>query len=137
MDLQNLSYAAVQVVHNFGAMAVVGGPLCALALGSQQSTLFRRLGWITWIGWAAQALSGAAFGAVSWLYYGQFPDIHGIAIVALLIKMACAFTGLVLTSASLYRGTHWNAHAQRLSWFTLAVLGVTALTSAAFLRWFS
>lgn len=137
MDLQNLSYAAVQVVHNFGAMAVVGGPLCALALGSQRSLLLRRLGWITGIGWAAQALSGAAFGAVSWLYYGQFPDIHGIAIVALLIKMACAVAGLVLTTTSLCRGALWSAHAQRLSWFTLAVLGVTALTSAAFLRWFS
>ena len=34
-------------------------------------------------GWAAQAASGGAFGFVSWLYYGRFPDIHGIAVAAL------------------------------------------------------
>lgn len=39
MDLQNLSYAAIQVVHNFGAVAVavVGSAACALWLEQQFS----------------------------------------------------------------------------------------------------
>lgn len=86
MDLQNLSYAAIQVVHNFGAVAVavavVGSAACALWL-EQQFSGMRKLAWLMMAGWAAQAASGGAFGFVSWLYYGRFPDIHGIAVAAL------------------------------------------------------
>ena len=53
------------------------------------------LAWVMLVGWAAQAASGGAFGGVSWLYYGRFPDIHGIAVAALLIKMVCAAAGVM------------------------------------------
>lgn len=135
MDWQNLAYAVIQVAHNFGAVAVVGGAMGALWLGPQGTR--RPLAWTVLAGWAAQAGSGGAFGAVSWLYYGQFPDIHGIAVAALLVKMACAASGFVLVVLYLYRGTRWIAPVQQTVWRALALLAVTALTAAAFLRWFS
>lgn len=135
MDLQNLSYAAIQVVHNFGAVAVVGGAVCAL--WSRLAGPRKTLAWIVLWGWAAQAASGGAFGAVSWLYYRHFPDIHGIAVAALLLKMACAAAGFMLAGVYLYRGLGWSERAQQTAWRALAVLAATALSAAAFLRWFS
>ena len=135
MDLQNLAYAAIQVVHNFGAVAIIGGAACGLWSGPGR--MRKPLAWIVLAGWAAQAMSGGAFGAVSWHYYGRFLDIHGIAVAALLIKMACAATGFLLAAAYLYRGVGWSELAQQSVWRALAALGATALTAAAFLRWFS
>ena len=135
MDWQNLAYAAIQVVHNFGAVAVVGSAVGALWLGPQGRR--RALAWTVLAGWAAQAASGGAFGGVSWFYYGQFPDIHGIAVAALLVKMACAAAGFVLAAWYLYRDTRWTAPVQQTVWRALALLAATALTAAAFLRWFS
>jgi hypothetical protein len=97
----------------------------------------KSLAWIALVGWAAQAASGGAFGAVSWLYYGRFPDIHGIAIAALLIKIACAAAGFMLAAAYIHSGIGWSERARQATWRALAVLAVTALTAAAFLRWFS
>lgn len=137
MDLQNLSYAAIQVVHNFGAVAVVGSAVFALWPGQGLGGMRKPLAWIMLMGWGAQAASGGAFGGVSWLYYGRFPDIHGIAVAALRIKMACAAAGFVLVAVYLYRGIGWSERAQLGTWRALATLAVAALTAAAFLRWFS
>jgi hypothetical protein len=137
MDWQNLSYAAIQVVHNFGAVAVVGSALAALWVPSGPVGMRQALAWIMLGGWAAQVASGGAFGAVSWLYYGHFPDIHGIAVAALLLKIGCAAAGFMLAAAYLYRGASWSEPAQQATWRVLATLAATALTAAAFLRWFS
>ena len=135
MDLQNLGYAVIQVVHNFGAVAVVGSAGYALwpGLAGMQKPLARTM----LAGWAAQAASGAAFGGVSWFYYGRFPDIHGIAVAALVIKVACAAAGFMLVATYLYRGTGWSERAQQTTWRALAALAAMALFAAAFLRWFS
>lgn len=137
MDLQSLAYALIQVVHNFGAVAVLGSAVCALGLGSGVAGLRPSLAWVMLLGWTAQALSGGAFGAVSWLYYGRFPDIHAIAVAALLLKIACAAAGFMLAAAFIYRGSSWSERAQQTTWRWLAGLGATALSAAAFLRWFS
>ncbi len=137
MDLQNLGYAVVQVVHNFGAVAVVGSAGYALWPGPALARMQKSLARTMLAGWAAQAASGGAFGGVSWLYYGRFPDIHGIAVAALVIKMACAAAGLMLVAIYLYRGAGWSDRAQQTTWRALATLAATALTAAAFLRWFS
>lgn len=139
MDLQNLSYAATQIVHNFGAVAVVGAPVCAwmLVLGPGLAGMRQPLSWAVLAGWVAQAASGAAFGGVSWLYYGRLPDIHGLAITALLIKIACAAASFALVTLYLYRGKFWREQVQRATWLALGLLGATALTAAAVLRWFS
>lgn len=132
MDLQNLAYAVTQIVHNFGAVTVTGGALCALR---SESHVQRRLAWLVLLGWGAQAASGATFGAVSYYYYSKFPDIHGIAVAALVVKMACAALGFLL--AALYLRAAWNDAARRRAWRALTGLAAIALSSAAFLRWFS
>ena len=133
MDWQNLAYAATQIIHNFGAVAVVGGAACALAW--RDATVQRRLAWIVLIGWATQAASGATFGAISFYHYGKFPDIHGIAVAALGIKMACAALGFTLAAWQLF--AHPSVVTSRQAWLVLCGLGALALSSAAVLRWFS
>jgi len=135
VDLQNLAYAAAQIVHNFGAVAVVGS--AGYAIWPGLAGMRRPMAWVMLTGWVAQAASGGAFGGISWLYYGRFPDIHGIAVAALLLKIACAATGFVLAAAYLYRGNAWSDGAQAATWRLLAALAATALIAAAFLRWFS
>lgn len=137
MDLQNLAYALIQVVHNFGAAAVIGSAVGAMAVVSRVTGCRHVLAWVMLLGWAAQAFSGGAFGAVSWLYYGRFPDLHAIALAALLVKMACAAAGFILAALFIYRGNGWSERAQISCWRTLTTLAATALSAAAFLRWFA
>lgn len=136
MDFQNLGYALTQVVHNFGAATVVGGAVASLWLAPRPE-LERSLAWLVCLGWAAQIASGAAFGAISFYYYGKFPDLGGLAFAALAIKVACAATGFTLAGFYILRATSWTAALCRRVWLMLAGLGATALTAAAFLRWFS
>jgi hypothetical protein len=137
LDWQSLGYALTQVAHNFGAAAVVGGPTGALWIARRDIAPQRKLAWLALVAWGLQAASGATFGAISFHFYGQFPDIHGIAIAALFIKIACAVAGFPLAAAFLAYGMGWAPERQRLLWRTLLALGATALTAAAFLRWFS
>ncbi len=136
MDWQSLGYAAIQVAHNFGAVAVVGGPLFALWRIPASAQGWRPLAWLVLAGWTLQVLSGVAFGAASYAWYGHFPDIHGIALAALVIKIACAVAGLALTAFHLVI-TRKGDTRPRNTWGSLLGLGATALTAAAFLRWFS
>lgn len=128
---QNLSYALVQVLHNFGAVAAVGGSLAAARFPAQ----YRIPAAIALAGFATQGASGALFGAVSHYYYGRFPDISGVAMLALQIKIACVIAGCALLSASLF-ATRMSAHRQGLL-VTSSLLSMTALVCAALLRWFS
>lgn len=137
MDPQNLSYTLVQFVHNFGAAAVVGGAFFARWSVRPTADVLRQIAWLVLFGWIAQAASGISFGIVSYAFYGRLPDIHGIAIAALTIKIACAAAALLLVLAYLFKGTGWTAAGQRRVWASLFGLGATALTAAAFLRWFS
>jgi len=136
LDLQNLGYALTQVVHNFGAAAVVGGALAGLWLAPRME-LERSLGGLVCLGWAAQIASGATFGAISYYFYGRFPDISGIAVAALAIKVVCALTGFFLAASFFLFAAAWRDTSRRRAWHALAGLGATALTAAAFLRWFS
>ena len=87
---ENLNYAIVQLVHNFGAAAVVGFPVLGWYISGQASPVLRKFAWVVGLSWAVQAMSGAGFGAVSYYYYQTFPDLHGIAFAALLTKILCA-----------------------------------------------
>ena len=132
---QNLAYAIIQVAHNFGAVATTGGSLAAVKFrGMDTRKLLAR---VALAGWGTQALSGATFGAVSYYFYGQFPDIAGIAVAALFIKMACAATGFLLMATYLLRSNNWTTARINSAWVASSVLAVTALSAAAFLRWFS
>ena len=135
--MEDLSYAVVQVVHNLGAVAVVGGAVFALYPATQTVALQRKLAWLVGFGWTAQAMSGMGFAAVSYHYYDKLPDIHGIAIAALLIKMLCAVFGVSIVIIYLRYSATLSIERRHFAWQLLAALGLTALTAAAFLRWFS
>lgn len=132
---QNLAYALVQVAHNAGAVAAVGGSLAAFKLRSADAR--RWLGKVVLAGLMVQGLSGAAFGAVSYFFFHHFPDIAGIAIAALAVKIICVILGCLLLAAYLFLGKDWTAGRINAVWIASSALAATALIAAAFLRWFS
>jgi len=134
-NAQNLAYAAVQILHNFGAVATLGGSLAATRIKDADAR--RNLAWLVLAGWGTQAVSGAAFGLVSFLYYQKFPDIAGVAVAALVIKILCAATGFMLVAACLLWGANWPEKKRDRVWPSSAILAAIALSAAAFLRWFS
>jgi hypothetical protein len=133
----NLAYTCVQIVHNFGAVAVVGSPVAASWLGRDSLAIQGRLGWLLAIGWVAQGASGAAFGLTSYLVKGQLPELAGTALVALAVKMGCVLAGLGLTVAFLSTGSRWSAASRIWWWNGMAALAAMALSAAAVLRWFA
>jgi hypothetical protein len=138
VDTQDLAYALNQVVHNFGAVVVTagaaGGRWSQAAVGAQGKHGFA---WLTLGGWAAQGVSGAAFGAISYAAYGRLPDIHGIAVAALSLKIACAVCGFGLCVLYLAREAAWTEEGRGRAWAALLAFAAVALCAAAFLRWFS
>lgn len=136
MGSENLAYALTQVVHNFGAAAVLGGAIFALwpALHVQDA---RKFAWLILGAWGAQIVSGTVFGVISFYYYGETPDLSGVAMAALAIKVAAAIMGFLLAAFYLVRGKRWRITSIKRSFQGLVTLGAIALTAAAFLRWFS
>ncbi len=138
MDAQDLAYALNQVVHNFGAVAVTAGAAGARWQSPPAAaTRERRLAWLVLGGWTAQCASGATFGAISYATFGRLPDIHGIAVAALLVKIACALAGLSVSALLLARQGAWPAGNRQRAWTALLAFAAAALTAAAILRWFS
>lgn len=121
--MQNLIYALIQLVHNENAAAIVAlGAYGVWKVGRQPAP---RLAWTLTALWGLQAATGALFGIVTYGFDRHLPDIHGIAIQALLLKMLCVVLGI---------GSRWMG---RWIWSASLLLGIIALGSAAFLRWFS
>ena len=134
---ENLNYAIVQLVHNFGAAAVIGFAIFALYPVAQPAPVQRRFAWLVGLGWAVQAISGMGFGAVSYYYYEKLPDLSGVAFAALLIKISCAVGGIAMAMLYVRRAGNWTVAQRRAAWKFLGILGVTALAAAAFLRWYA
>ncbi len=135
--MENLVYALVQLVHNFGAVAVTAAPLAATRPAGASAAVRSALAKLVVVAWAVQVASGVSFGLTSLHYYGVLPDLGAIARTALVVKVLCAATGLALSALLLARGARWSARAHDRSWHALAALGATALAGAAVLRWFS
>lgn len=131
---QNLAYSAIQVLHNFGAVATVGGSFAAMIAPPE---FRRRLAWLAFAGWTTQAVSGPAFGMASYYFYHRFPDISGIAITALTIKIICVALGFLVVAAYLIPCANCPERYRKLAWPVSTALAATALTAAAFLRWFA
>ena len=129
MNLQNLAYAIDQSIHNLGAVSVTGGAILALLSGAEK----RKLAWLVLSGWGVQGMTGALFGVLSYAFYGHLPDIAGIAVDALVIKMACAASGFFLAAFYLRQARTESTNFWRIE----ALLAIAALTAASFLRWFS
>ena len=135
--MDSLVYALIQVVHNIGAVAVVGLSTFGW-VGHQTTVLQRRILSLIGLAWLIQALSGPAFGIATYRFYGEFPDIHGVAIGALIIKIICLLSGLLLVArVILKRGDQARQALAGVVFARQFALGVTALSAAAFLRWYS
>ncbi len=132
---QNVAYSVVQVVHNFGAVAALGGSLAATAIKDPVNQ--KKLASVAFAGWCTQGASGAAFGAVSYYFYHRFPDISGAAIDALFVKIACVIAGLALLAAYLAWSGQWTGARRNGVCVASSALSITALSAAAVLRWFS
>lgn len=133
---ENLAYALTQVAHNFGAIAVTGGAVFAWWPRTRPEYA-RSFGWLVLVAWGVQIVSGGLFGLTSLAYYGELPDLGGIARGALALKFLAALSGFLLAAAYLLRGRRWSLARVTRTFQWLAALGVVALTAAAFLRWFS
>jgi len=135
-DAANVSYALVQAVHNYGAVAVVGGPAAAVLWAREQKTVPMVLAWLTLSGWVVQGLSGISFAVTSYLSRGELPEVTGIALFALAIKVICALVGFSLIALYVITTPQRRETRQRKLFPALFFIGITALTGAAFLRWF-
>lgn len=145
----DLLYACVQLVHNIGVAAVVGSPAVAWwlvranqvpaeSLSRPATTVLvqRRLAWFTLLAWSTQVASGIGFGATTYYLKHELPELTGVGLAALGIKVACALVSIVLAILYLRASSRWPAFMQIRVWQILFVLGLAALISAAFLRWY-
>lgn len=135
--MQNLIYALIQVIHNFGAATVVGTATAAIWLAQGNAGVRHRLSFLIALAWVIQAGSGLMFGVTTYYFDKHLPDIHGVAVDALLIKIVCALTGFILAVVYLKSHSRWSVGKQIFAWRISLLLGGVALGSAAFLRWFS
>lgn len=135
MVLENALYAGVQILHNFGAVAIAGIPIAALYFGQTRASALPAMAWLVFTAWLVQTASGAGFGVVSYFMEGELPDIHHVAQAALTVKIICAASALALLAMFFAKGAAPSP--SRAAWRVLGALGLTALTAAALLRWFS
>lgn len=137
-DFQNYFYTLVQIIHNFGAVTVASCALISqLVLFQNSIHLQRKLAWTILFGWTAQGGSGLGFGAVSYFYHRQFPDIHGIAEVSLWVKITCTALGILLSLLYLNFGHGLLPERRKLYWKMMIAIASIALIAAASLRWLS
>jgi len=134
--MTDLVYALVQVLHNLGAVAVAGGPAAVLALQPLSFAAERRLAVLALAGWALQAATGASFALASYGLKGALPEVTGVALVALAIKLAAAVVGLVLGVFLVRSRSRWSARGRRTAWAASLAAAASALAAAAFLRWY-
>jgi hypothetical protein len=134
--MTDLVYALLQVSHNFGAAAVVASPIFASWLGREQPTIQRRLAWLVVFGAMIQVGSGIGFGLTSYLLKGHLPEIEGVAYGALLVKVFCVIASPAIVLRFVLNATKDETRKQRCAWLSALILGSTAFTAAAFLRWY-
>jgi hypothetical protein len=134
--MTDLVYALLQLVHNLGAAAVIGVPLVALTrerCGMQPS---RRLAALLVTAWIVPAASGVGFGIASLRLKGQLPEIAGVALAALAVKLGGTAVGLATAALALWKGGAWAAPLRRrAAWLGLGAAALP-LAAAAFLRWY-
>jgi len=77
--MENFIYTLVQLVHNFGAVALAGSPVVALWFGRDNKIALHKLTWLWPLGWVAQGASGIGFAVTSYTIKGQLPAVEGVA----------------------------------------------------------
>jgi len=137
--MTELVYALVQAVHNLGAVAVVASPAVALGTrgrGERGESNESRLAWILLAAWGLQAASGAGFAAASYGLKGALPEVTGVALAALVIKMAATAAGFSLGAALLRVRRLASGRHRAVAWGLALGLALAALLAAAPLRWY-
>jgi hypothetical protein len=134
--MTELVYALVQAVHNLGAVAVVASPAGALAFRAQGPAIERRLAWTLLLAWGLQALSGAGFALASYGLKGQLPEVTGVALGALVVKLAATAGGCAIAAALLWLRPLAAPRSRAVAWGVCLGLALAALTAASPLRWY-
>jgi hypothetical protein len=134
--MTELVYALVQAVHNLGAVAVVACPVLALASRGNREAGDRRLAWILLTAWGLQAVSGGGFAAASYGLKGALPEVTGVALAALAVKIAATAAGFTLGVALLRARRLTGGRPRAAAWGLALGLALSALTAAAPLRWY-
>jgi hypothetical protein len=134
--MNELVYTFVQALHNLGAGAVVASPALALAMPEGSGRRERRLAWVLLFAWGLQAASGAGFAAASYGLKGELPEVAGVALVALVVKMAATFGGCVLAAGLLWLRRFTEPRSRVFAWSVCLGLATAALMAAAPLRWY-
>ncbi len=134
--MTNLIYTLLQIVHNFGAAAVVGSPIFVYWLARENHAIQRRLAWLIVLGATTQIGSGIGFGLTSYFLKGHLPELEGVAFIALLVKLFCVVSSPALMLRYVLYARQTPPRQQRQAWLAAMLLGSTAFTAAAFLRWY-
>ena len=134
--MTELVYALVQAVHNLGAVAVVASPAAALGLRGRGGPLERRLAWTLLLAWGLQLASGAAFAATSYGFKGELPEVAGVALSSLVVKVVAAVAGFLLAAVLLRVRPLSSPRSRALAWMISLGLALAALLAAAPLRWY-
>src|SRR3989442_9618511 len=132
----SLVYTVVQILHNFGAVAVVGSPAVAWWFARDNPAAQCRLAWLLVIGWAAQGASGAGFGMTSYFLKGQLPEISGVALIALVAKIACVTCGFAVGILYLNMASRWSVGTRLKVWQGMLALAGKTLRTGRLFRWF-
>jgi hypothetical protein len=134
--MNELVYTCVQAFHNLGAAAVVASPALALGVRGRNGATERRLAWALLLAWGLQAASGAGFAAASYGLKGALPEVTGIALAALVVKLAATFCGFTLAAGLLWLRGLTSPRSRATVWSVCLGLALAALLAAAPLRWY-
>ena len=133
--MENLLYTCVQIAHLFGAVAVVGSPIAGWWLENRKLVV-RGLAFVALLGWLVQGASGIGFAATSYFLKGALPEVTGIALGALLVKVLATVFGSTAAALIWRKGPNWQSRSKIMLWQSLVIVAFAALMAAAFLRWY-
>jgi hypothetical protein len=134
--MNELVYTLVQAAHNLGAVAVVVCPVLALGTGGRSGAFERRLAWVLLLAWGLQAASGAGFATASYGLKGALPEVTGVALAALVVKLAATVSGFTLAAGLLRLRRLASPRSRAIAWSICLGAAVAALLAAAPLRWY-
>jgi hypothetical protein len=131
MKASILSYTLIQAVHNIGAALTLA--LALLLIGQICiSADTKKVLWALLLAWGLQGFTGICFGLSSLYFYGEFPDIHNLAIAAMGVKVGSVAAMTLLLAFLIYK-KEWDLSARNKTVFVS--LSIIALVAASVLRW--
>jgi hypothetical protein len=132
----DLVYALIQIAHNLGAVALIGLPVAAWVREGYTLVPSRALLLSAAVAWGVQALSGAGFAVASLKLKGALPEVEGVALAALVVKIAATVVGFALAALALWRSPRWSSKGRRRGYAALVVCALVPMAAAAILRWY-